>query len=1140
MKSIVESRNKEERNSSGSQQKYIWLISLLLLVSAGIASAIPTPTHAYNWNNNNFTDALLTQNGTNFNSVNSTGKVIDGRTFITTITSNVSLTGYTMPVTSMSFSIWINTNKTAGAYQGIWGTGNGVTQSYQLFIHPSGNLGIFTNNVLIDLNVSVNTSGVWQHIVLTRDNAASNRTVIWINDTVVFNNTITGGGQPLGRFQFGFGNAINGFNGTMDIPIIWEGQVLNQSDVDTLWNSGAGIEYPFTTPAGDPFSFTARDNLTGGLLTTFNASIIFQNVALNYSTTNGTIQTNITNNTNPLYDWSGNANTLTPLSTPIYDVSLQQYNFTGTQALRMNASILTNGSFTVCSEASVTSISVIAQMILTGYTSATGTTNRLRVSLTNSSFAYTLYNTTGSLPTGHSLSQSGTFSSATSYFICVGSNGTNMFSSINGNKVFSSNPLTAQVQQTQFIRFDEGAGSTANLTGTQKRGYVFSRELTQSEITSLYVDRIAPVNSTGFYPFINSSTANVSVDSSNYLNSYNTNVNVSAGSTMIANLTPYATIIASDAYDNSSLSGFVVEYNLTNYTAVGATARVPVTTEIYDAIFYNPSLYLNRTYMSVANRSQTFNASLIQTAVTFTANEIISNLSVTNFNVTPPNGVKNSSMSQVYLKPNFAPPLSAFISLNFSKFGWFAKNSNLGFSSATNTTANFKDVYSYLLNITLVNISSGSATSVFTATITSGNYAYNTTVYTTNGSLLVPWANDTNINISINASGLSNTSILWNTSNYTNVPSIVNISLRAYQANTINFIFLDEINLSVITSVNVTAFLTGTISSYNFTTPNGTYSISLINPDTYAVTYMGLGYNQRNYFYTVVNLTATNLTLYLRPTSNSSIVLINIVDQNQRSLVGATVYSRVKNLSSNSYYIVEMCQTDINGQCQISADVSTTTYKATTTYNFLVYYNNIVVGTSGDTVLSGNSLPLQVNTGSNPLVNDFALAGLVYSNVVYNNATSLYTVTYSDPATIITNFCLTAYRRIGSTTTVMNSSCSSLTANTLSIGANTSLGDENYAQATVVYNTNTYLLTTGAAQTTNTTGANYRPIFLVFVFIGVLITIFLGTKSLATTGIVLLAGITFALIRVSGNILPIVAVTGLIGMAVIIYMRLKE
>lgn len=389
-----------------------------------------------------------------------------------------------------------------------------------------------------------------------------------------------------------------------------------------------------------------------------------------------------------------------------------------------------------------------------------------------------------------------------------------------------------------------------------------------------------------------------------------------------------------------------------------------------------------------------------------------------------------------------------------------------------------------------------------------------------------------------------NYTIYLNTTNYlianisTNITNNTAYYMTTYQTNTVSISYYDEITGAIINTTTVNTYLTGSVISYNKTTTNGTVIFTLVQPQTYDIIYNANNYNQRNYIYTLSNGSSTNLRLYLRPTVNSSSVLFTILDQNNDYVQNAIVYSRIKNLSGTNYITVEMCRTDILGQCLISADVSTTTYIATTTYNFLVTYNNTDVGSSGDTVLSSNTYIMKVNVASSPLINYFELNKIQYTNISLGS--DIFTITVYDPYNNIDEVCLYSYRSTGSITTLTNTSCDTGNPVTLNVYSNTSLGSENWAEAVITYDGNSYLLTQYTGIINNDGGSELPIAYLIFVFLGVVITVALGTKSLATTSIVALGGISFILLRLSDNILPKIAVIGLLGAAAIIYMRMKE
>lgn len=365
-----------------------------------------------------------------------------------------------------------------------------------------------------------------------------------------------------------------------------------------------------------------------------------------------------------------------------------------------------------------------------------------------------------------------------------------------------------------------------------------------------------------------------------------------------------------------------------------------------------------------------------------------------------------------------------------------------------------------------------------------------------------------------------------------------NFTYTFYTTNSIYFQFIDETTSTIINTTTITGYITSDIYSTNFTTSNGTRYVDLLQPTNYTITYSATNYNTRTYFYELTNQSTTTLNLYLRPTNSSSILQINIIDQNLNAVQNVIIYQTVKNLSGTNYYTTETCETDVNGQCVMTADIATTTYRPTNIYDFLAYFNGTLRGSTGDTVLSSNVLNLQINTGTNQLVNFFQLNGLQYTNITFNNVTNIFSITVLDPYGNINNICLNTYMRTGSTYTQTGMNCSSGSSATITIYSNTSLGDETIARAVVYYNGLGYQIDEMSVPN-ETGGISYRTGYLIFVFLAVMLTMFLGVKFLATSAIMVLIGVAFILVRVSGSILPGIAVIGFIGMAIIIWMRMK-
>ena len=612
--------------------------------------------------------------------------------------------------------------------------------------------------------------------------------------------------------------------------------------------------------------------------------------------------------------------------------------------------------------------------------------------------------------------------------------------------------------------------------------------------------------------------ANVTLASQYFLNgttwNWNTNTNLNTSLSALVNLT------ASDLYDNSTISNFSVSIDggVSNYTTTNGVvtlqtiARNDTSTHNFTYTFTN---YYNTTATNINVSSGFINTTAYQAIASFNASEIISILGINGFTVTAPLQSNTNTTPTLYLK-------AGTYNITFNLTGWYNLTNQFTIPDLTNTTYNFNNTYRYILNITAKNNITGLAENNFTAIITSGLYNYTTTYNTTNGSVIVPWTNDTNINITlVNASTLATTNILWNTSNYTATPTVVNISIQSVTTNSINILFLDETNQSKVNQV-ITAYINSAVYATNFTTSNSSQFVSFITPSTYSIVYGAPGYNQRTYVTTVTNQTTQNLVLYLRPSTASTVVLMYVTSQSVK-VPGAIVNAYVKNLSGTNTYLVDQCTTDINGQCLMSLDVSTSTTESNTSYNFVVVYNNVTVGTSGYTKVSNtastacnSNLPcvqLLVSLGSSSLANFFGTQGLQYSRIGYDRVNT-FTFNFTDSTNTVQQICLTTTMRTGAILTQTNQSCVNSAIGNLVVFTNTSLGDENIATAQVLYG--------GLWQTIDTyevpsAGAGSVGSVLMFLVLGLglISVVFFAYKEQATLALVMVAGILNILLLIS-------------------------
>lgn len=513
-------------------------------------------------------------------------------------------------------------------------------------------------------------------------------------------------------------------------------------------------------------------------------------------------------------------------------------------------------------------------------------------------------------------------------------------------------------------------------------------------------------------------------------------------------LIPWANVTARDLYDGSSITSFTVQDNTTNYSTTNGYVQIPEM-GLYNATVF-ASNYFNGVLLNV-NATGTQNATLFQAQVTFNATELISLLNVTSFTVSN-NSILNSNGTG-----STAPVLflkAGNYNITFNKSGYYNITYPIVVTALQNNTQNLSGVYRYVLNVSVRDYILGTTLTSYSVNITSGLYpTYIANVNTTNGSALFPWINDTNINITVYNSSVATVSILYNTSNFSSIaPAIVNITLFSATTNSITFVFRDEQTGVLIN--NITAFLTGIYSSYNLSTTNGTIFQSLITPDIYTISYYNTQnqYVPRTYFYNLTNGSTTTLTLYLLMNASATIVQINVIDLATFVAVpNETIQLLKKNLSSTSYYIVDECKTDRNGQCLVSAEVASTTYKTNTIYRILAYSELTLNFDLGDTQLATNTLTFQINRQTDLLKQYFQLNSFSSS---LTNGTDYFQYVWSDSLGNVNTACLQVYRVSKGSYTLVNQSCTVASSGTINLtGLDLTKGNSYYAQASVIYDT---------------------------------------------------------------------------------------
>lgn len=154
--------------------------------------------------------------------------------------------GFTSTSTN-TYNLWVKFNA-AGGYLFDAHTNSGASKRHLLY-NATDRINSYIN--ASDASVSTGagsiTTGTWYMLTLTHNSGAYE---LFLNG--VSKGTATVGGTGGAGNLFSAGNAADSFgapmNGLVDEFGVWD-RVLTGTEITALYNSGAGLQYPFTTTA---------------------------------------------------------------------------------------------------------------------------------------------------------------------------------------------------------------------------------------------------------------------------------------------------------------------------------------------------------------------------------------------------------------------------------------------------------------------------------------------------------------------------------------------------------------------------------------------------------------------------------------------------------------------------------------------------------------------------------------------------------------------------------------------------------------------------------------------------------------------------------------------------------------------------
>jgi len=345
----------------------------------------------------------------------------------------------------------------------------------------------------------------------------------------------------------------------------------------------------------------------------------------------------------------------------------------------------------------------------------------------------------------------------------------------------------------------------------------------------------------------------------------------------------------------------------------------------------------------------------------------------------------NDSGTYNYYNNSAYQPLNKNDFLNVSGYGLGSKQTNITYCDAPNGTALncVSEVFSWenrgRLNITAVGYD--------------GKIIYNFSIYVNgslDGSTLTGQYNldslvSTDYNISIYPSGYAIGNITKTvTSTYDD------LAFTLYTTNSINFLFLNEVTKDLINNTNITIELIGDLFSGNWSTDNGTKYLDLLSPSFYTIRYNAPDFYERFYYFTLINRTYTDLTLYLVNETDATEISATVYDEANNELEGAYIKVLRYDLSTNSYIFVEQARTNWAGDTKLHV------IKNSEYYKFYIYYPfTTFKKATTPTYIYDDVISFQIATATPTAQHFYNTMGLDYS-LTYNELTDNFRFEYSD------------------------------------------------------------------------------------------------------------------------------------------------
>ena len=455
---------------------------------------------------------------------------------------------------------------------------------------------------------------------------------------------------------------------------------------------------------------------------------------------------------------------------------------------------------------------------------------------------------------------------------------------------------------------------------------------------------------------------------------------------------------------NATLSNATISWPFNTTTG---TITTNVSSGVYNITISAPSYFDNITLNHDA--SAALASLLYQSNISFSSVHEVTGDAIAGVTYTSANG--QSSTSRLYLA-------AGNTNVTAYKVNYFSNADTITVAALEDSSRQI-NLSTHIINVTAYNYTGGQIME-FDLIAEYLNGSYTKTYSTTTGNVIVLALNGT-WNLTINNTDYALTSNLsYASTNYTKA----NFTM-VYTTNSINFSFYDEETGALITN-QVDVDLISTDFADNYTTSTGSLYVDLIVPATYTIRYGSAGYDERHYYFTLVNRTYNTIPLYLLNSSSSSNVTATVYDQNNNLIEGIQIQMLKYDITTNSYKMVEMIETNFEGAGVLHLTLGDELYK------FMLFSSGTLLKTTNPTYIYTESINFQVVLGGTALEDFYTYNGITFS-LDYDDTLDQFDYTYTDPSGTTAQGCLTVWRQSINGLTFVNQSCANAASGSLSI-----------------------------------------------------------------------------------------------------------